>query len=120
MDFDQKFAALADRLKYGTENGTLSWNLTDRPAAYVVEFSHYTIMIATVDDDGDGPFELTILSDEGTIIDSFKATVADRNMNLLLGPLHETARRNSVGIDRVMDELLSELPERPRGDEPPF
>jgi hypothetical protein len=114
--FLSKVSKVVKRLVYATEIGRISWSATDRDAAFVAELPNQAIVVATVDDDGQAPFEIIVLTKDGGVIDVFNS----KEIGLVreMEGLHQRARRNSAGIDKVLNEMLEALPEDP--NEPPF
>lgn len=109
--FSAKIVDLLTRLKYATESGTLSWEQTDQDGAFMAILQRQRILISTRDDDGQAPYLVTILGRDGRIIDVVDSE--KMGLNGIFGDTYQVARRNVAGIDKVIDDLLDELPEVP-------
>ena len=92
MAFD-KLATLLVELIQKTNNGSLRWEATAAEGVYQVSFPRFTVQISERGND----FVLTILNSEGTLLEE----AADQ--------LYVNARRQALGVDAALDELLNEL-----------
>ncbi|MFI7433244.1 hypothetical protein [Micromonospora haikouensis] len=127
---EQQLHNLVKRLIFATDTGRLEWQSTDRPLAFQCTVGRNSILVATVDDDGQAPYILEILDASGVLIESLQsgyATISTpggrqqikREWNDELAELHEIARRQVLNLDKLINDLLSQLPEPP-SNEPPF
>jgi len=110
--FDDKLAQLIDVLERATGEGRIRWEETDRPSAYMAAVRDQKVVIASKDDDGQEPYELAVYSSSGRLIESFHSD--DEGHHGAMGSLHITARRNSQGVQKVIDNLIEYL------EPPPF
>jgi hypothetical protein len=124
---EQKLLDLTNRLIAGTELGQVDWQTTDNETAFVCTLRAASVAITSVDDDGVSPFSLLILDQSGDVVDSLTTRVqrlpAQDSGQIRVAPwneplerLYEVARRNALNIDKIVDELLAELP----NIDPPF
>ena len=116
-----KMVTLLTTLIQRTDNGEVGWEETAGNDTYQVAFPDYTVRVAREDIEnqyGDivgENFTLGIYSDKGKLID--QVDVNDlRNVlpdpHSTLKELYSSARRNALGADKALDEILSSLSEK--------
>lgn len=124
-----KLIELMNRLDRATERGQISWTATDREAAFLYSTASSSIIVGTKDNDGQLPFELLLLNEKGSVIDTMISHRRDwidsetwtfeyNQGGQELEHLYERVRRAVSGIDAKIDEILASLP--PDDDPYPF
>lgn len=103
-----KIATLISTLLKQTSNGELQWAQTERPATFQASFPRYTVRIYPVNND----YVLQILNDQGDTVEE----IADPDLRDVMedpyrtmGELHDSARRNAMGVESALDEILNFL-----------
>ena len=91
-----------------TNNGSLRWEATAAEGVYQVSFPRFTVQISERGND----FVLTILNSEGTLLEEaadpeFQGKI--ENPFSRMQQLYVNARRQALGVDAALDELLNEL-----------
>jgi hypothetical protein len=116
-----KVVELLRRLTLGTEEGRVRWEATARPDTFQATFPRYSVTIRS-DEDPESwreTFEFAILNQEGSVME--KATpgslsTEDATSLATLQTLFTAARRNAMGLNEALDEIMEDLPE----EKPPF
>ncbi|MDW5610661.1 hypothetical protein [Mycolicibacterium sp. D5.8-2] len=117
-----KLLELITRLDSATRRGLIEWEATDRQFAFAYSSKASSVLVASVDDDGAVPFELQVLNEKGNVIDSMRSHTSSDSYDgdqvftfnsggKELAALYENVRRAVTGVDKKIDEILSELPE---------
>ena len=112
----ERLIELCDRLRTGTETGKVVWQ-ADGDAAFAWSSSSGSVNVRSLDDDGDEPFELAIFSPGGQKVETLASEWAEDETpaawNAPLGRLYRAARRQALGVDKILDDLFAELPTAP-------
>lgn len=104
----EKYVQLVNRLLAKTDEGKLEWRETAWPDTMQVSFPNYSITLAETHSDGELGYVGHILNSEGRTVDSF----SDEDLREGLGQMAELylkARRQALGGERALDEILSQL-----------
>jgi hypothetical protein len=106
---------LAQRIAAKTEDEELSWEETTDDNVYTVSFPRYSIAIARSPETIEKYeyFSLRVFNEKGQLIDQMIDREASTE-NIDLGKLFNEARRNAMGADKALDELLLELETHPK------
>ncbi|MGH3022547.1 MAG: hypothetical protein ACRDNI_02720 [Gaiellaceae bacterium] len=112
----ERLIELCDRLRTGTETGRVIWE-ADRDAAFAWIGSSGSVTVRSLDADGDEPFELSVFSSSGQKVETLASEWAEdetpAEWNAPLGRLYRAARRQALGVDKILDDLFAELPKVP-------
>jgi hypothetical protein len=124
---DLKFIELAKIIATRTSEGAMTWEETGSEDAFQATLSKYIIRIKSspseqVPDEWD--FEITILNSDGARLESFNDTDLtqllkksgdgnDPNGYVLMREIFKNAKRNALGVDKALDDILKELKELP-------
>src|SRR4051812_43907758 len=108
-----RFIRLLQALVERTEEGRIHWTSGDDPTSFGVSLPSTSILIQSVDGDGEAPFRVSLADSNGVTIESFESespmdyppeTRSDiERLNRALRQLYEGARRNALGIDKILD-----------------
>lgn len=103
-----KIATLIKTLLKQTSNGELQWAQTEKTATFQASFPRYSVRIYPQNSD----YVLQILNDQGDTVEE----IADPDLRDVLaspyktmGDLHDSARRNAMGVETALDEILNFL-----------
>jgi hypothetical protein len=105
---DNKLTKILMELVQKTDKGSLAWEPTAEEGVYQVSFPRFTVQLSP-----NGPdIVLSILNSEGTIIE--EAADAEFSDHIpapyqTMKKLYANARRQALGVDAALDELLDEL-----------
>jgi hypothetical protein len=112
---------LCERLVGATMLGEVEWTVEEE-TAFVCRRSSGTVGIRSRDRDGEPPYELVIFNSNGakveTLLSEWSAEEEPALWNRALADLYRTARRNALGVDKLLDDLLAELPATQPAQEP--
>jgi hypothetical protein len=103
-----KMTRLLLELVEKTNNGSLRWEGTAAEGVYQVSFPNFTVQISARGFD----FVLTIRNAEGTILEEAADTEFSnkiQNPMATMNQLYVNARRQALGVDAALDNLLDEL-----------
>jgi hypothetical protein len=109
----QKIAQLVKRLADQTAAGLIAWQPTAVDDMFMVSFPKYSVSIQPTTDQEGVPFiEITVRDGEGRVLES----VNDGDLDIfvekpyqLLSDMHASARRQALGVNQAIDELLRHL-----------
>lgn len=114
MSYD-KMARLVQRLSRVTAERSDLWEPTTENGVFQASFPNYAVRIDSRPGDNyqnEDDVYLSIYDDDGALIEE----VADSDLGPLLPDayrvmvsLYESARRQAMGVDQALDEILSEL-----------
>lgn len=113
---------LCERLSAGTQAGQVVWE-AEEATSFSWSGSSGAVNVRSRDADGEEPFELAVLASGGQKVESLTSEWAEDDTpapwNDALGRVYRAARRQALGVDRILDDLFAELPTvRPREPEP--
>lgn len=107
---DIKYREIVDLLLDKTENGELIWRETAESETIQVSFSMYSITInQTSTIWSQLNYEISIYNSEGKKIDSFYALTLGSDYLGRVSLLYQKARRQALGADKALDEILNAL-----------
>jgi hypothetical protein len=109
-----KLSRLLIELIQRTSKGSLKWEGTAADGVYQMSFPKYTVQLSTrpAERDGFDDIVLTVLNSEGVVIEQaadpdFAPDVGEAYT--AMKEMYATARRQALGVDSALDDLLSEL-----------
>jgi hypothetical protein len=108
-----KYQQLIDQLLAKTERGSLEWRETAEPDTFLSSFSNYSVIL-TRREHAPNYFVhiISILNSEGKKVDTFCDDMGwDPGYKQQLTDLYERARRQALGADKALDEILTQLKE---------
>jgi hypothetical protein len=108
MAYD-KLVEFANLVYEKTKNGEITWEKTPQEGVFQTSFPKYSVMVRN--HSFAGPV-FSILDDYGEVIEELSYAAAT-NSGLDMDLLAELARRQAMGVEQALDELLSEL-KKPR------
>jgi hypothetical protein len=111
----EKYETLLQRLVDKTNHSALDWKESPFQDAYQVSFANYTIMIrAMKNPETESPdYVMWVFNSEGTVVDTFSHVDLGSGYYTHLQDLYQKARRQALGSDKALDEILNELDEPP-------
>jgi hypothetical protein len=108
-----RLVELCERLASATVLGGVEW-VAEEETAFTCEQKSGTIGIRSRDRDGEPPYELVIFNRDGAKVESlFSEWTAEQEpafWNQAFADLYRAARRKALGVDKLLDDLLAELP----------
>ncbi|SRR6266404_7848748 len=110
----EKYQRLVQKLLERTDKNELQWKETASPETFQVSFSNYSLTLSE-QTSGSGPsdFVVTIINSAGDLVDSFSDVLLDEGHGATyyrsMGELHQKARRQALGVDQAIDEILDDL-----------
>jgi hypothetical protein len=117
MSTEEKLLKLVQGLLAKTKSGEIAWEKTASDEVFQVAFPSYTVRLSTQSSDENPDMnDLVVLirDDEGRTIEHISDAELHRKFPnakpyQLMQDLYTTARRQALGVDTVLDSLLSEL-----------
>lgn len=126
---DATLRALISRLSDLTHRGKVSWEETPKKDTFQLPFRNFTVQLSVVPsktDRDEMDYRIRIMNQEGSVVEQATDVELEQNSDKpkhyylrLMANLYEGARRNAMGADQAVRELLSELDEAD-DDAPPF
>jgi hypothetical protein len=118
----EKQRRLVELLLDRTKAGKVDWKPTPDPEMFQVSSPNSTIQLRTIyrSDASEPDYLVIVLNSEGEVVDTFNDVELFKDqvdlpesMRIsyfnILKDMHERARRNAKGADRVLDSILKEL-----------
>lgn len=117
-----KYKSLIDRVVQATHQGKIAWRETANEEAFLARIGNNTILLSFDRSLNTRGFIVEITDMSGKVVDDFNSRFLDegdpkRAYYGKLAKLHRHVKRELSGADRILDEILQELPEV---DEIPF
>ena len=104
---------LCERLAAATIDGQLEWEAGEGTAFTCVRRSG-TILVRSVNGDGEFPYELVILNTDGVkveaLVSEWSAEEEPAPWNGAVANLFRVARRQALHVDRLVADILADLP----------
>jgi hypothetical protein len=111
-----RLVELCERLAEATALGAVEWT-AEEETAFVCKRRSGTVGIRSRDRDGEPPYELVIFNQRGAKVESllseWSAEQEPAFWNKAVADLYRAARRQALGVDKLVDDLLGELPAAP-------
>lgn len=113
-----RYQKIVDRLVSKTSDREIDWKETASTTIFQVSLSNYSIMLTEeYRYEGAGFFnkitrtvrKFSVVSPEGVEIDSFTDDDLPDGYAEITSELFRNARRQALGVDKALDEILSEL-----------
>ena len=106
---------VVDKLAKLTDKGQVLWKTTVDKSTFAATFGRMSVLIS-----GHGPrlgssateYRLSVLDEQGDEIDFTTASWGPSVTGVMLPPivpLYDSAKRTAIGVDRRLEELLSEM-----------
>ncbi|MGA8551587.1 MAG: hypothetical protein WB678_15260 [Stellaceae bacterium] len=115
----EKYQELVKRLIDKTNRREIDWKESSFSGVYQVAFSNYSITIGEESSPRQSApdYVISIINSDGNTMDSFSDVTLDagrdpeRGLNYfeILRDLYGKARRQALGVDKALDEILNEL-----------
>lgn len=102
----EKFHRLTDRLLSLTEQGKLLWQPTAHDRSFACAFADYSVRI-TESGFLEPLYRLELSDGVGRPLESVSS--AEEGLDKVLCQLYELARRQALGADKAVEDLLSQL-----------
>ena len=109
----ERLVELSKRLRAATDEGQLEWTAED-DTSFVWTGSNGAVSVRSRDGDGEEPFELDVFSPARQKVETLGSEWTEDERpapwNEALTRLYRAARRKALGVDRILEDLLGELP----------
>ena len=109
----ERLVELSKRLEVATDAGQLDWTAED-DTTFLWTGSSGAVSVRSRDGDGEEPFELDVFGGTHqkveTLTSEWGADEQPAPWNDALARLYRAARRQGLGVDRILADLLAELP----------
>jgi hypothetical protein len=114
-----RLVELCERMAAATTARQLEWE-AEEETGFVCRRRSGSVVIRSRDRDGEPPYELLIYDSKGTKVESLLSewmTDAEPAFwNFAVAELYRAARRQALGVDKILDDLFAELPPAPSGE----
>lgn len=101
------------RLSQRTTQGGIPWKPTADESAFAASFGDMSLLISQrtvfIEYARTTEYELSVLDEKGYEIDSAAYTVGSQSPYQALSDLHRTAKRQALGIEERLQDLMSRL-----------
>ena len=116
-----RLVELCERLAAATLEGRVEWE-AEEETTFGTAFAAASLAIRSRDRDGEAPYVFDISTPAGTqvetLISEWTETEEPAAWNTALHDLYRAARRQALGVDRILDDLLAELQTATRQETP--
>jgi hypothetical protein len=108
-----RLVELCERLAAATTQGEVEWT-AEEETSFVYKRRAGSVGVRSRDRDGEPPYELMVYGPDGAKVENlFSEWTPDEEpafWNPALAEVYRAARRNALGVDRILDDLFAELP----------
>ena len=107
MDYS-KLAALVMILSEKTKQGKVTWTAAERPKTFQAAFANSAVRISLAG----GSYAISVFNEEGTEIETARDFQLENELGgaeIVMSDLYDSARRQAMGVDEVLNSLLKEL-----------
>jgi hypothetical protein len=110
---DKKLIVFLSKIYARTKAELLDWEPSEDPNIFAVKFADYTVSIerATETEKAPESFNLTIANSGGLVIQELSSYLAGKSGFADMKDLFDRARRQAVGLNAALDDLIRELDE---------
>jgi hypothetical protein len=109
----ERLIELTERLKAATDAGKLEW-IAEEDTTFLWTGTAGAVAVRSRDGDGEEPYQLDIYGAERQKVETLGSEWAPDEQpapwNDAVARLYRTARRQALGVDRILEDLLGELP----------
>ncbi|MGH3021341.1 MAG: hypothetical protein ACRDOP_04930 [Gaiellaceae bacterium] len=109
----ERLVELSRRLRAATDEGQIEWTAED-DTSFLWTGASGAISVRSRDGDGEEPFELDVFSAARQKVETLGSEWTTDEQpapwNDALTGLYRSARRRALGVDRILEDLLGELP----------
>lgn len=109
----ERLVELSRRLSVATDAGQLDWTVED-DTTFLWTGSRGAVSVRSRDGDGEEPFELDVFSAAKQKVETLGSEWTEDERpapwNDAIARLYRAARRQALGVDRILEDLLGELP----------
>ena len=109
----ERLVELSRRLSVATDAGQLAWTAED-DTTFLWTGSRGAVSVRSRDGDGEEPFELDVFSAAKQKVETLGSEWTEDERpapwNDAIARLYRAARRQALGVDRILEDLLGELP----------
>jgi hypothetical protein len=111
---ESKMTKFVENLARATEHNRIEWlQVGSNPDTYAASFPRNSIMVWSIDDDGQHPFRLVILDSNGQTIETVETLrqgpEGQPHLFARIAELYQAARKQVRNIDAILDDMLNEL-----------
>ena len=109
----ERLVELSRRLSAATDAGQVEW-MADEDTAFSWIGTRGAVSVRSRDGDGEEPFELDVFSAAKQKVETLGSEWTEDERpapwNDAIARLYRAARRQALGVDRILEDLLGELP----------
>lgn len=113
----EKVGKLIRSLHSTSKSGKIIWEDTEKDGTYQVSFPNYTIRIFSRINpynphDGNTDYVIQIINGDGDVVDEISDVDVKEiisNSYNVMREIHDIARRQVFGVEKALDEILSDL-----------
>lgn len=110
----EKIAKLVRKLHEKTIDGKLEWEQTDKRGVFQTSFPDYTIRISMQLEESGEYYYVSIYDSQGILVEQVNDVGLEGDIPdsfKLMKEMYEFARRKALGVDKALDDILSQLEE---------
>ena len=108
MPIPDSYKSILDTLQSQTANGCAKWREGDNKYVFLVSFDRFSIKLADSGMDDRVEYTLSVLNEEGQVIDAFTLSRLDFDFESIR-TLWDQARRNALGLEDALREIEQQL-----------
>jgi len=119
MTVEERLWQLVLRLKQKTAEGSVSWEATPNKSTFQTSFPKYSVRLAELPGEPENDYDIRIYDEGGRLLESASDVAISKSIETLTGQesfkamkeLYTMARRQALGVEEALDELLASLDE---------
>ena len=108
----KKIGTIIQSLHEKTISGAITWEETEVDGTYQVSFPNYSVRIFSIKSSTDNDYFIQIINEFGKVLDEVSdidlKDIID-NPYKLMKEIHNSARRQALGVEDALDAILSNL-----------
>jgi hypothetical protein len=111
---NEKLINLVRRLSLSTSEGVINWGATEKSGVFQSSLAGYAVRVDARKSKvhaGENEYFITIIDPFGDVVEEMGDEEFDGGYSIMKN-LYDSARRESLGVDKAIDEILKDLDKR--------
>lgn len=111
---NEKLINLARRLNLSTSEGVINWSATEKSGVFQTSLAGYAVRANVRKSklhSGENEYFIAIIDPFGDVVEEMGDEEFDGGYSIMKS-LYDSARREALGVDKAIDEILKDLDKR--------
>ena len=114
-----KLLDIADKLLARSKLGAVDWQVSEVEKTYMVTYTHSAFLVSS-DELSPNYYRISAINEDEVEVDSLEFQDSNDDAYTLVSTLYGLAKRQAMGVDKVLDTLLQEIEQQSAVDDLPF